>query len=62
MISSASSSLGFTYVDARSAFNSHEVCSSSEWLNGLSNPTSESFHPNVQGQAEFAALIEPRLP
>jgi lysophospholipase L1-like esterase len=62
VISSAASSHGFTYVDPRSAFNSHEICSSSEWLNGLSNPVSESFHPNVQGQAEFASLIEPHLP
>jgi lysophospholipase L1-like esterase len=53
---------GFTYVDPRNAFNSHEVCSSSEWLNGLSWPTSESFHPNVSGQADFASLIEPVLP
>ena len=50
---------GFTFVDPRTPFNAHEVCSSSEWLNGLSNPLSESFHPNVSGQAEFAALIEP---
>jgi lysophospholipase L1-like esterase len=62
VISTQASAHGFTFVDPRSAFNSHEVCSSSEWLNGLSNPTSESFHPNVQGQAEFASLIEPKLP
>jgi lysophospholipase L1-like esterase len=62
VISSQASAHGFTYVDPRNAFNSHEICSSSEWLNGLSNPTSESFHPNVSGQAEFATLIEPVLP
>jgi lysophospholipase L1-like esterase len=49
---------GFTFVDPRSAFESHEICSSSGWLNGLSDPLSESFHPNVTGQAEFASLIE----
>lgn len=48
----------FTFVDPRSAFSSHEVCSSSEWLNGQSNPLSESYHPNVSGQAEFTSLIE----
>ncbi len=53
---------GFTFVDPRSAFNAHEICSSSEWLNGLSNPISESFHPNVSGQAEFTKLIEAVLP
>jgi lysophospholipase L1-like esterase len=51
----------FTFVDPRSAFSSHEVCSSSEWLNGQSNPLSESYHPNVSGQAEFTSLIEPIL-
>ena len=49
---------GFTFVDPRSAFSSHEVCSSSEWLNGQSNPLSESYHPNVSGQAEFTSLVE----
>jgi lysophospholipase L1-like esterase len=61
-IQKQASAHGFTYVDPRSAFNSHEVCSSSEWLNGLSNPLSESFHPNISGQAEFAKLIEAVLP
>jgi hypothetical protein len=49
-------------VDPRSAFLPHEVCSSSEWLNGQSNPLSESYHPNISGQAEFDALITPHLP
>jgi hypothetical protein len=62
VISSQAKAHGFTYVDPRSPFNSHEICSSSEWLNGLSNPLSESFHPNVHGQAEFASLIEAVLP
>lgn len=57
-IQSAASGHGFSFVDPRSAFNSHEVCSSSEWLNGLSNPISESFHPNVSGQSELASLVE----
>jgi lysophospholipase L1-like esterase len=48
----------FTFVNPTSVFESHEVCSSSEWLNGQSNPLSESYHPNVAGQAEFTSLIE----
>jgi lysophospholipase L1-like esterase len=48
----------FTFVNPTSAFESHEVCSSSEWLNGQSLPLSESYHPNVSGQAEFTSLIE----
>jgi lysophospholipase L1-like esterase len=48
----------FTFVNPTGPFESHEVCSSSEWLNGQSNPLSESYHPNVAGQAEFTTLIE----
>jgi lysophospholipase L1-like esterase len=48
----------FTFVNPTSAFEPHEVCSSSEWLNGQSNPLSESYHPNVSGYAEFTTLIE----
>ncbi|HEY1689686.1 MAG TPA: SGNH/GDSL hydrolase family protein [Solirubrobacteraceae bacterium] len=51
----------FTFVNPTSAFESHEVCSSSEWLNGQSNPLAESYHPNVSGQAEFTSLIEAKL-
>jgi lysophospholipase L1-like esterase len=42
---------GFRFVDPRTAFNGHAVCDSSEWINGLSNPTMESYHPNRTGQA-----------
>jgi lysophospholipase L1-like esterase len=52
----------FTFVDPRNAFLPHEVCSSSEWLNGQSNPLSESYHPNVSGQADFTTQIEGVLP
>ena len=51
----------FTFVNPTSAFEAHEVCSSSEWLNGQSNPLSESYHPNVSGQAEFTSLVEGAL-
>src|SRR6476660_5836022 len=53
---------GFTFVDPRNAFLPHEVCSSSEWLNGQSNPLEESYHPNVKGQKEFTSEVEAVLP
>ena len=62
VISARAAAHGFTFVDPRSAFSSHEVCSSSEWLNGQSNPLSESYHPNVSGQADFTSQIESVLP
>jgi lysophospholipase L1-like esterase len=47
----------FKFVNPTSAFESHEVCSSSEWLNGQSNPLEESYHPNVQGQENFTKQV-----
>jgi lysophospholipase L1-like esterase len=62
VISARAAAHGFTYVDPRNAFLPHEVCSSSEWLNGQSNPLSESYHPNISGYNEFTTLIEAVLP
>lgn len=62
VLSARAAAHGFTYVDPRNAFLPHEVCSSSEWLNGQSNPLSESYHPNVSGQSDFTSQIEAVLP
>ena len=49
---------GFTFKDAIPPFTGHAVCSSSEWLNGLSNPISDSYHPNATGHsAGYAPLV-----
>jgi lysophospholipase L1-like esterase len=58
VIKARAEAMNFTFVNPTSAFESHEVCSSSEWLNGQSNPLSESYHPNVSGQVEFTSLVE----
>jgi lysophospholipase L1-like esterase len=42
---------GFTFKNPTSAFTGHAICSSSEWLNGLSNPIGESYHPNRTGHS-----------
>ncbi len=53
---------GFGFVDVRSAFTGHAVCDDVEWLNGLSNPVLESYHPNVTGQASgYTPLVQNRL-
>ena len=41
----------FIFKDAIPSFVGHAVCDSPEWLNGLSNPTSESYHPNRLGHS-----------
>jgi lysophospholipase L1-like esterase len=58
VISAAATRAGanFTFRDVIPAFIGHAVCaggggSSTEWINGLSNPTSESYHPKVAGHA-----------
>ena len=49
---------GFTFKDAIPPFVGHAVCSSTEWLNGLSNPTSESYHPIRTGHSVgYAPLV-----
>lgn len=58
VIANEAAAWGFVYVDSRSAFATHEICSSSEWLNGQSWPISESYHPNIAGQNAFRNLIE----
>jgi hypothetical protein len=57
-ISAAATRAGanFVFRDVIPSFIGHAVCdggggSSTEWINGLSNPTSESYHPKVTGHA-----------
>lgn len=42
---------GFTFVDVRDEFTGHEICSDDWWLNSLTWPVDESYHPNATGQA-----------
>ncbi|GAA5184814.1 SGNH family lipase [Rugosimonospora acidiphila] len=53
---------GFTFVDPRTAFTGHAICDGTEWINGLSNPVGESYHPNQTGQAQgYAPLVKAAL-
>jgi len=38
------------FRDAARAFNGHEICARSPWLNGLISPIGDSYHPNRSGQ------------
>lgn len=42
---------GFAFADVAPAFRGHAVCDDPEWVNGLSHPLRESFHPNADGHA-----------
>ena len=62
VLSSAASAKGFAFVNPVSRFTGHAVCDSVEWLNGLSSPASESYHPNRAGQARgYTPLVSPLL-
>lgn len=60
-IAAAASAAGYSFVNPTSAFIGHAVCGSPEWINGLSNPVSESYHPNTTGQTGYANLVDDQL-
>ena len=61
-LSAAAGNAGFGYANPTSAFIGHAVCDSPEWLNGLSNPISDSYHPNRDGHASgYTPLVSPEL-
>lgn len=54
----AAAAAGFTFRDPSTAFVGYAVCDDVEWLNGLSNPISDSYHPNRVGHASgYVPLI-----
>jgi lysophospholipase L1-like esterase len=61
-ISTAASAAGFTFSNPTPAFVGHAICASTEWINGLSYPISESYHPNRLGHsAGYTPLVGPQL-
>lgn len=48
---------GAGFVDPRAAFEDHAVCDREEWVNGVSWPLEESYHPNAAGHASYARLV-----
>jgi hypothetical protein len=48
---------GFAFVDPRHAFAGHALCDPDPWLNGLSTPLVESFHPNAAGHRAYKRLL-----
>jgi len=61
-LAAAASAQGFGFANPTSRFIGHAVCGDPEWLNGLSNPISESYHPNRTGHASGSTpLVSPLL-
>ena len=57
----AASAAGFGFVDPRATFTGHAVCSSSPWINNLTWPIDDSYHPNKAGHVGYAAVVAPAL-
>ena len=61
-LAAAAAARGFAFANPTSAFIGHAVGGNPEWLNGLSNPISESYHPNRAGHsAGYTPLVSPTL-
>nr|WP_246298553.1 SGNH/GDSL hydrolase family protein [Nocardioides panaciterrulae] len=48
-IAAAAAAQGFAFADPTDRFTGHAVCDDTEWLNGLSYPITESYHPDRAG-------------
>ncbi|GAA1941566.1 SGNH/GDSL hydrolase family protein [Nocardioides marmoribigeumensis] len=60
--STAASAKGFTFANPTSRFVGHAVCDDVEWINGLSNPVSESYHPKIAGHRDgYTPVVSPLL-
>ena len=60
--SSQASAKGFSFANPTSRFVGHAVCDDVEWINGLSSPISESYHPNKPGHSSgYTPTVSPLL-
>lgn len=59
MIKDRATSYAFGFADPREAFNDHAVCDRDAWINGLTLPIGESFHPNRAGNIAYAEAFWP---
>lgn len=50
-LSAAAGARGFKWANPTARFTGHAVCDDVEWINGLSSPVSESYHPNRAGHS-----------
>ncbi|WP_433337084.1 SGNH/GDSL hydrolase family protein [Spirillospora sp. CA-294931] len=48
-IGKAAANAGVTYSDVRDEFAGHELCSGHDWLNAVTIPINDSYHPTALG-------------
>ena len=58
-MSARAAAAGFDFLDGRSAFAGHEICASGDdwWLNSITFPIEESYHPNAAGQSGYLSAL-----
>jgi hypothetical protein len=49
VILSRAGAAGATFVDVRPRFAEHGICSNAPWIEAITSPVGDSFHPNPQG-------------
>ena len=52
VIQTAAANNGDTFADVRAQFSGHELCDGSRWLNSITLPISNSYHPTATGQKD----------
>jgi lysophospholipase L1-like esterase len=52
---------GMRYVSPAASFRGHAWCDHDAWVNGVSNPLVNSYHPNLRGHAAYAGVVGPAL-
>jgi len=50
VIAAAAARAGDTFADVRATFSGHELCDGAGWLNSVSLPIANSYHPTATGQ------------
>jgi hypothetical protein len=50
VLKAAAARNGAVFADVRSTFTGHQLCSGSAWLNAVTLPIDNSYHPNASGQ------------
>ena len=52
VIAAATARAGDTFADVRTAFSGHELCDRAGWLNSVTLPIGNSYHPTATGQKD----------
>jgi lysophospholipase L1-like esterase len=52
VIATAAAANGDAFADVRAQFSAHELCDGSNWLNSITLPIGNSYHPTATGQKD----------